>query len=105
MAQTFKYKSINVIKQSLRTQVHSTKSAVKETCSVSLRLLGLTCGAGLVVGKQLFKSDKIAHCEAKLKTRFNDETQTQPKFDWKKFGHLLKPHWWLLVIAVSVLLT
>ncbi len=90
------------VKQTIRTHAHSTKSAAKETCSISLRLLGLTGGAALIVSKQLFYSENHVYCEAKLKSRSVDEEQSQHKFDWKRFWELLKPHWFYLIIAVSV---
>ena len=101
MAEAFKSKIVQSVKQSIRTNIHSTKSAKKET-SISLRLLGLTGGAGLIIGKQVFYQEKHVYCEAKLKSRTLDEKETQHKFDWKKFWQLLKPHWWYLIIAVSV---
>lgn len=89
------------VKQTFRTQ--STKTAAKETSTISLRLLGLSCGAGLIVGKQLFNSESQVYCEAKLTSRIiEDEQSKQPKFDWNRFWELLRPHWWYLIIAVSV---
>jgi hypothetical protein len=98
--ETFKCKAVQSVKQTFRS--HSTTSAAKETCSTSLRLLGFSCGAGLVLGKQ-FYSENRAYCEAKLKSRIIEDQHTkQPNFDWSRFWQLLKPHWWYLIIAVSV---
>lgn len=76
----------------------------KDTCSLSLKLIGLSSGAGLIVVRQLIYPENHVYCEAKLKTRIVDESQTQPKFDWKKFWLLLKPHWMYLVVAITVYL-
>jgi hypothetical protein len=101
--ETLKCKAVQSVKRSFRPN-STTSSAAKETCSPSLRLLGFSCGAGLIVGKQ-FYSENRAYCEAKLKSRIiEEEEQTkQPKFDWSRFWQLLKPHWWYLMIAVSVI--
>ncbi|XP_045025526.1 mitochondrial potassium channel ATP-binding subunit [Daphnia magna] len=100
LIETLKCKAVQSVKQTFRTQ--STKTAAKETSTISLRLLGLSCGAGLIVGKQLFNSESQVYCEAKLTSRIiEDEQSKQPKFDWNRFWELLRPHWWYLIIAVS----
>ncbi|XP_046446364.1 mitochondrial potassium channel ATP-binding subunit-like [Daphnia pulex] len=98
--ETLNRKAVQNVKQAFRSQ--SIKSTAKETCSTSLlRLLGFSCGTGLILGKQ-FYSGNHAYCEAKLKSRIVEDDQTkQLKFDWSRFWQLLKPHWWYLIIAVS----
>lgn len=101
MVETFKSKVVQGLKQTSRNHTYSTKSGAQKT-SISFKLLGLASGAGLIIGKQIFYQENHVYCEAKLKSRSVDEKETQHKFDWRRFWQLLKPHWWYLIIAVSV---
>lgn len=61
---------------------------------------------GCITGKCIYVFNNKALCESPDSSSRvlseKDPKTVEPKFDWNKFWELLKPHWWYLVIAITV---
>ena len=91
-----------------RTSLLKTKKAGLEKSPPNLvgkSLIGGSLLLGCVTGKCIYIYNNKVLCEGldpNSRLVAEKSGEAEPKFDWIKFKELLKPHWWYLVIAITV---